>query len=310
VARREIENVTSTDESTRDDREDQDASEDESESSTSSDSSDEEDVHDRMATRLCAMESVCMPARVQREALRQEFPALSHKTVKICQRISTKIIRRMRGRNKRTRSLARRRSHKTGDDSGTGPAMPANRPDLVIQVPLINQEASADGDAIPGPEGKFQEPAIEMGDLDGNENEVMSRATKSPAEIKERSNMGQAGSLHQQPGAATPVRISQAMASSAATAVDSLLDSVRIKEAIREPKDRAEKRKRNVSDAGDTVREVHEPSREERRRSSAYTLPSNKSQSREHHDICHGTYRSSRDWRPHKKIKKKIMFRR
>ena len=63
-----------------------DGSEAESESTISTDSSDGEmnEICDRMTTQLCAMEYVKMPERIQREAIRQEFPALSSQTVRIC----------------------------------------------------------------------------------------------------------------------------------------------------------------------------------------------------------------------------------
>ena len=109
------------------------------------------------------------------------------------------------------------------------------------------------------------------------------------------------------------------------------------RKAVREPKDRAEKRKRSVRDAGDTVRRAQQTraegerihsvivprdrptqsdtrdtgSRRRRSRSrstdrstsrrrieSAYRQPLSRSRSREHFEQRHGTFRSSRDWRP------------
>ena len=109
------------------------------------------------------------------------------------------------------------------------------------------------------------------------------------------------------------------------------------RKAVREPKDRAEKRKRSVREAGDTVRRAQQTraegerihsvivprdrptqsdtrdtgSRRTRIRSrstdrstsrrgieSAYRQPLSRSRSREHFEQRHGTLRSSRDWRP------------
>jgi len=81
-----------------------------------------------------------------------------------------------------------------------------------------------------------------MGNFDESRNEVMRHATKNPADTKERQDVRQAGSLHQQPGAATPLRKSQAIAStSAATAIDPVLESVRIAEERYEAKKRSQK---------------------------------------------------------------------
>ena len=109
------------------------------------------------------------------------------------------------------------------------------------------------------------------------------------------------------------------------------------RKTVKEPKDRAEKRKRSVPDAGDTVRRAQQTrpegerlhsvivprdrptqsdtrdtgSRRRRSRSrstdrstsrrridSAYRQPMSRSRSREHFEQRQGMYRSSRDWRP------------
>lgn len=74
-------------------------------STMSSDSDDEKnDITEKMTSRLCATKSVHMPVRIQRiqrEALRQEFPTLSREAVKICQRKWRKIIRQIRGGKKK-----------------------------------------------------------------------------------------------------------------------------------------------------------------------------------------------------------------
>ena len=377
----------------------------ESESTTSTDSSDEEtsDLCNRMTTQLCAMEYIHMSVHIQKEALRQEFPALSGQTVKICQGVTRRIFRRMKSRRRRVRRRARSRTLETGDETGTGTAARALEPNPVMEVPLINQEASTDYELIHGSEKECPEPVIEFGDFDENENEVSTQATKNTAEFKGRCETGQAGSHTPQAGAATPAPKSQAIAStSTATATyDPVLESVRVakeryeakkrsqkctsrehcptlqpqpqlwsefpeqsasrpavaststgrteertdednrevirREAVRQPKDRTEKRKRNVSDAGDTVRRAQRTRRGEerihsvivprdgqsrpdirdaedrqrrprsrsqdrsasrRRIESAYRQPLSRSRSREHYECRHGTFRSSRDWRP------------
>ena len=386
-------------------QEDSDGSEADSESTTSTDSSDEEtnEICDRMTIQLCAMEYINMPERIQREAIRQEFPALSTQTVRICQGVTKRIFQRMKNRRRRVRHRERSPILETGDETGTGKVARALEPNPAMEVPLIDQEASTDSEPLQELEKEYPEPLIEFGDFDENENEVPTPATKNTAEFERRRETGQAGSRIPQAGAATPATKTQAIAStSTATATyEPVLESVRVardkyeakkrsqkstsrehcptlqpppqqmsefpeqsvsgpavaststgrtgersdedsreviqRKTTREPKDRAEKRKRSIRDVGDTARVTQKtrPERERihnviaprgrpmqshtrdtgsrRRRSrsrstegplsrrrieSAYRQPMSRSRSREHFVQRRGMFRNSRDWRP------------
>ena len=167
---------------------DSDGSEADSESTTSTDSSDEEtnDICDRMTTQLCAMEYINMPERIQREAIRQEFPALSSQTVSICQGVTKRIFQRMKNRRRRVRHRDRSPILETGDETGTEKVARALEPDPAMEVPLINQETSTDSEPLQELEKEYPEPLIEFGDFDENENEVSTPATKNTAEFERR----------------------------------------------------------------------------------------------------------------------------
>ena len=72
--------------------------------------------------------------------MKEEFPALSDRTVHICQLATKAVCERVRDGMKTVTPHVRSRSLSTAVKTETVMAMPANRPDLVMEVPQHDQE--------------------------------------------------------------------------------------------------------------------------------------------------------------------------